>query len=85
MEVGVRELKAKLSEYVGRAAAGESVIVTDRGRPVARLVGLDTAAPLTKGIDEGWIEPPRRSKLSKVQRHQAESSVLSVLDADRGT
>jgi prevent-host-death family protein len=48
----VRELKAKLSEYVGRAAAGESIIVTDRGRPVARLTGLDTAAPLTKGIDE---------------------------------
>jgi prevent-host-death family protein len=80
----VRELKAKLSEYVGRAAAGESIIVTDRGRPVARLTGLDTAAPLTRGIDEGWIEPPSRTKLSKVQRHPSEASVLSALDADRG-
>jgi prevent-host-death family protein len=84
MEVGVRELKAKLSEYVGRAAAGESVIVTDRGRPVARLTGLDTTAPLTRGIDEGWIEAPRRTNLSQVQRHHAEASVLSVLDSDRG-
>ncbi len=84
MEVGVRELKAKLSEYVARAAAGESVIVTDRGRPVARLTGLDTSAPLTRGIDEGWIEPSRRTTLSKVQRHRSEASALSALDADRG-
>lgn len=84
MEVGVRELKAKLSEYVGRAAAGETVIVTDRGRPIARLTGLDAAASLTRGIEEGWIEAPRRTKLSKVKRHDAEASVLSSLDADRG-
>lgn len=84
MDVGVRELKAKLSEYVGRAAAGETVIVTDRGRPVARLTGLDATTPLSRGIEEGWIEPPRRTTLAKVQRHQAEASVLSALDADRG-
>ena len=35
--VSVGTLKAKLSEYLSRARAGESVVVTDRGRPVARL------------------------------------------------
>jgi prevent-host-death family protein len=84
MDVGVRELKAKLSEYLGHAAAGETVIVTDRGRPVARLTGLDATTRLSRGIEEGWIEPPRRLALGKVQRHQAEGSVLSTLDADRG-
>lgn len=80
----MRELKAKLSEYVGRAAAGESVIVTDRGRPVARLTALDASVPLTRGIEEGWIEPPRRTTLSKADRYQAKSSVLAALDNDRG-
>lgn len=35
---GVAELKARLSEYLSRVKAGEEVLVTDRGRPVARLV-----------------------------------------------
>lgn len=35
---GVAELKARLSEYLARVKAGEEVLVTDRGRPVARLV-----------------------------------------------
>jgi antitoxin (DNA-binding transcriptional repressor) of toxin-antitoxin stability system len=35
--VGLRELKAKLSEYVRRARAGEVVLVTDRGQVVAEL------------------------------------------------
>lgn len=35
---GVAELKAHLSQYLDRVRAGEEVLVTDRGRPVARLV-----------------------------------------------
>lgn len=38
MNVGIRELEAKLSEYLSRAAAGEEIIVTDRGRPIVRLL-----------------------------------------------
>jgi prevent-host-death family protein len=36
-KVGIRELKNALSEYVRRAEAGETVLVTDRGRTVAVL------------------------------------------------
>lgn len=35
---GVAQLKARLSEYLARVRAGEEVLVTDRGKPVARLV-----------------------------------------------
>ncbi len=41
--IGIRELRQNASEYVRRAEAGETIEVTDRGRPVARL------APLPKG------------------------------------
>jgi antitoxin (DNA-binding transcriptional repressor) of toxin-antitoxin stability system len=34
---GVRELKAKLSEYLRDVARGETILVTDRGRVVAEL------------------------------------------------
>ena len=35
--VSVATLKARLSEYLRKAKAGEAVVVTDRGIPVARL------------------------------------------------
>lgn len=35
--VGLKELKAQLSQIVGRVAQGETVLVTDRGFPVAVL------------------------------------------------
>jgi prevent-host-death family protein len=39
--IGVRELRQHASRYLARVAAGESLEVTDRGRPVARLVPVD--------------------------------------------
>jgi prevent-host-death family protein len=38
IQVGVADLKARLSEYLARVQAGEEIVVADRGRPVARLV-----------------------------------------------
>ena len=38
VSVGMRKLKASLSKYVREVKAGGTVIVTERGRPVARLV-----------------------------------------------
>ena len=40
--VNVRELKSKTSEIL-RAAAGENIVVTNRGKPVAVLQGFDSA------------------------------------------
>ena len=42
--IGIRELRQHASRWVRRAERGESFEVTDRGRPVARLV---PSAPLT--------------------------------------
>ena len=33
--VGVREFKNRLSEYLRRAKAGERIVVTERGKPIA--------------------------------------------------
>ena len=47
--VGVRQLKAQLSEYLKRVENGEQVTVAHRGRPVAILV------PATTVGQTGWI------------------------------
>jgi prevent-host-death family protein len=36
--IGVRELRQHASRYLARVVGGETIEVTDRGRPVARLV-----------------------------------------------
>jgi prevent-host-death family protein len=36
--IGIRELKAKLSECVRQVREGQTIVVTDRGRAVARLI-----------------------------------------------
>jgi prevent-host-death family protein len=38
--VGIRELKQNASEVVARVRAGDSVVVTDRGTPVCRMVPI---------------------------------------------
>ncbi|HET7057616.1 MAG TPA: type II toxin-antitoxin system prevent-host-death family antitoxin [Nitrospiraceae bacterium] len=43
-EVGVRELKNRLSRYLKRVQAGEEVIVTEHGRTIARLVPVKVPA-----------------------------------------
>ena len=62
--VSIGRLKARLSEYVRRARAGEAVVITDRGRPVARLAPLSGAAELEGRVAElhraGLIRPPER-------------------------
>lgn len=55
MDVGIRELKAHLSEYVERAAGGEIVRVTDRGRPRAVLMSLPAGDRIADGLAEGWL------------------------------
>jgi prevent-host-death family protein len=36
--VGVRELKSRLSEYLRQVKAGNTVVITERGRQVGRIV-----------------------------------------------
>ena len=58
-EVGIRELKNRLSTYIERVRAGEEVIVTDRGRPVARLSALDAADDrLAELVAAGVVRAP---------------------------
>ncbi len=51
--VKIAELKDKLSEHLRAAEQGEEVIVTDRNRPIARIV------PLAAGTSGLVIVPPR--------------------------
>jgi prevent-host-death family protein len=62
VEVGVRDLKNNLSRYLSRVQDGEEVIVTDRGKPVARLSSLDHSTDrLAELIAAGVVRPAERA------------------------
>jgi prevent-host-death family protein len=59
VEAGVRNVKDHLSEYLRRVRAGERVLITDRGKPVAVLVGVghaDTEEAAWNLVDRGLGE-----------------------------
>lgn len=56
-EVGVRELHDRLSEYLERVEGGGEILVTRRGRPVARLSGLGER-PLEALARRGLVRMP---------------------------
>lgn len=55
MEIGIRELKARLSEHLERVTRGEIITVTSRGRRIAQIVPVPGQNNLELGIAEGWI------------------------------
>lgn len=83
MDVGIRELKQRLSHYLDLVEAGEIVRVTDRGTPKAIITPLPGRGALERGIDEGWIRPASRTGLQPVKGWASTQKVLDVLEADR--
>lgn len=86
--VGLKTLKNKLSEYIRLVEAGETVIVTDRGRRVAKIVPeREGESIVERGIREGWIRPavrgpdwpPPRQPIPGLTLEQ----LLKELDEDR--
>lgn len=72
-QVGIRELKAHLSRYVKEVKQGEEILVSERGKVVARLVPSDpvseadrTQQHLLKLAAEGAILLPRTRRPTTV-------------------
>ena len=85
MDVGIRELKQHLSEYMRRVSAGEVIRVTDRGVPTAIISPIVGGDPLQRGIDEGWIRPALHQRaVGASPRARADRRSLDVLHEDRG-
>lgn len=91
--VGIKALKNRLSEYVRAAAAGETVLVTDRGRVVAELISPRVptdASPAEQRLGElmrqGLVTPARLSGRTRLPRRRPVAplgELLQDLDASR--
>lgn len=85
--VGIRELKARLSSYVRQAKSGASVIITDRGEPVARLVpmGRSLEDRMEDLVEAGLITWNGKSlaRIAPAAHTHGQRSVADLLLEDR--
>jgi prevent-host-death family protein len=85
--VGIRELKNRFSQYMRRVKAGETVIITERGKPVGQIVPMqnEPAGRLKKLAEAGIVEwdgkpiPPYRPKAT----NRGEGLLSDLVSEDR--
>ena len=87
--IGIREAKAQLSRLVSEAQRGAEWIITDRGRPVAKLSPVrNVTAPLQQRLSQleswGWIEPARARPARIPPPARIETDAQRALQQDRG-
>ena len=85
MDVAVSELRAHLSDYLDRAREGAEVVITDRGVPIARLLGLTATATLERLAADGVIARAAapRPRASGQPRPQSRRPVADIVSDQR--
>ena len=93
-QVGVAELKKQLSRYMAVARGGEDVLITDRGKPVARLTSVrdrDTDIPAhllemerRSEVRIGCGQLPDRASTQRRPRLRPGCSVVQAVIDERG-
>ncbi|MCB0828067.1 MAG: type II toxin-antitoxin system prevent-host-death family antitoxin [Solirubrobacterales bacterium] len=84
MNVGVRDLRDNLSRHLTAVKGGEEVVVTDHGRPVAKLVPYGELTKFDQMVAEGRITPARRPKGQLPEPLPAEGTVSDLVSEQRG-
>lgn len=86
MDVAVTTLRAELATWIERARAGEEVVVTDRGVPVARILSVDAAPMVERLTRQGVLSKPRRPERPTARstpRVHAQGSVSDLVGEQR--
>ncbi len=80
-------LRAELSGWIEHVRAGEEVVITDRGIPVARLLPVGTAPLIEQLTEQGVLGRPRRADRPDAQdvvRARATGPVSDLVREQRG-
>lgn len=73
-----------LSKYIDRVRSGEEVVVTDRGKPVARLSAIDSSTDrIADLVAAGVVRAPTRSARHRPHRRIKAKGPVSDLVAEQ--
>jgi prevent-host-death family protein len=82
--IGIRELRDGLSRHLAAVRAGQTLTITDHGRPIARIVPVDQPSPLERLIAEGVVQPAREKRRSLPEPVQSSGPVSDLVAEQRG-
>jgi prevent-host-death family protein len=82
-EVGVRELHDRLSEYLEKVEQGTDIVVTRRGKPVARLVAMEAKRPLEDLERRGLVRRPTKPRTLRKAGIKSRGSVSDLVAEQR--
>lgn len=82
-EVGVRDLHDRLSEHLDRVAQGDEIVVTRRGRRIARLTPIDAGDRLEELVARGLVTPPTSSGRTLREPVKARGTVSDLVADQR--
>ena len=83
VEVGVRDLKNNLSRYLDRVREGTEVVVTERGRPIARLLAIDASTNRLADLIAAGVVQAARSPRRKLPKAIQTAGTVSDLVAEQ--
>jgi prevent-host-death family protein len=86
MDVAITDLRAHLSVWLDRVRHGDEVVITERGVPVARLLGMNSTATLERLTAEGVIGRPaaaQRPKAAGRSRPRPRRPVADIVSEQR--
>lgn len=87
VEAGIRELRENLRAYLERVKSGEEVLVTERGKPIARITPEGRSSRRDELIARGTLTPAKRPWDPRIldELHQVDAPLSDLITRDRDT
>jgi prevent-host-death family protein len=90
MRVGVRELKSRLSEYLQQVKSGQTITVTERGKPIGQVIPIKPSLEerVLALVEAGLLQwngkklEPRRPAAQNRKKKQVSELVVEDRDVD---
>jgi prevent-host-death family protein len=68
MKIGIRDLKARLSDYLRQVRRGQVIVITDHGKVVGRILPVETSiSDIAKNLQAAGLADWNGKKLKEIQ------------------
>lgn len=87
VEVGIKELRENFRSYLERVKSGEEVLVTERGKPIARITPHSRPSKRDELIARGVLTPAKKPWDPRIldKLHQVDAPLSDLVTRDRDT
>jgi prevent-host-death family protein len=81
MRIGIRDLKARLSDYLRQVRQGQVIVITDHGQAVGRILPAESSLyEIAKNLQSAGLADWNGKKLKEIQPEVVNSSQKTIAD-----